>query len=146
MSHTVAFKLNKPAQQFAAGDSQGFGIRGGVKFYNRTTKAEEWTNYEAVIFAKHQNQIDFCAKNLVADAVITISGDSIQVKQFNGNNGLQITLALNNARIEYIASPPQIRAPDAAQQAHEAGMKMQPAQRAPQHPAGFDSFDYDIPF
>ena len=142
MAHTVTFKLNKPAQQFTAGDSQGFGIRGGVKFYNRKTQADEWTNFEAVIFAKHQKQIDFYAAKLVPDTVVTVSGDSIQVNQFQGQQGLMITLALNNARIEYLVSPSQARAPDAAQQAHAKAMT--PA--APQQPAGFDDFDDDIPF
>lgn len=147
MGHTVTFKLNKPAQQFAAGDSQGFGIRGGVKFYNRATKADEWTNYEAVLFAKHQNQIDYYTSALVEGAVVTVSGEAIHVKQFQGQNGLQITLALVNARIEYIAQPSQVRAADAAQQAHAQGMQQKAhAHSAPQQPAGFDQFDDDIPF
>lgn len=145
MGHTVAFKLSKPAQQFTAGDSIGFGIRGGVKFYNRKTKAEEWTNYQAVIFAKNQAQIDFYSAKLVPDAVVTVSGDSIQVEQFQGQQGLLITLSLNNARLEYVASG-TARAPDAAQQAHAKVMQQPPAHSAPAQPAGFESFDDDIPF
>jgi len=140
MSHTVVFKLHKPAQQFQAGDSTGFGIRGGVKYYDRKTKSEKWTNYQAAVFAKNQQQIDFYAGNLIEGAVVTVSGESIAVEEFPGQQGLQITLGLNNARIEYIASPSQARAPDAAQQAYNKAVAPQKA------PAGFDSFDDDIPF
>lgn len=146
MSHTVTFKLNKPAQQFAAGDSTGFGIRGGVKYYERKAKAEKWTNYQAVVFAKDQRQIDYYAGNLIEGAVVTVSGESIAVEEFQGRQGLVITLALNNARIEYIAPPSQVRAPDAAQQAYNQGAS-QPAQNQkvpPNH--GFDSFDDELNF
>lgn len=147
MSHTIAFKLNKPAQQFQAGESVGFGIRGGVKYYDRKTKSEKWTNYQAAIFAKNQQQIDFYAGNLVEGAVVTVSGESIAVEEFQGQQGLQITLALNNARVEYIASPSQVRAPDAAQQAYNnAESQRAPIAPPPSAPQGFDSFDEDIPF
>ena len=52
MATTVTFKLNKDATQFQAGESIGFGIRGGVKYYDRQTKQDAYTNFEAVIFAK----------------------------------------------------------------------------------------------
>jgi len=144
MAHTVTFKLNKPAQQFQAGDSVGFGIRGGVKYYDRKTKSEKWTNYQAAVFAKNQQQIDFYSGNLIEGAVVTVSGESIAVEEFQGHQGLQITLGLNNARIEYIAQPSQVRAPDAAQQAYNNAT----APRAPivSSPSGFDSFDDDIAF
>lgn len=144
MSHTVVFKLNKPAQQFQAGDSTGFGIRGGVKYYDRKSKTEKWTNYQAAIFAKNPQQIDFYAGNLIEGAVVTVSGESIAVEEFQGQQGLQITLGLNNARIEYIAPPSQVRAPDAAQQAYNNAV----TQRAPiaPPPAGFNDFDDELNF
>lgn len=43
MATTVTFKLNKDATQFNAGDSIGFGVRGGVQYYDRETKQKEWT-------------------------------------------------------------------------------------------------------
>ena len=142
MSHTIAIKLNKPAQVFQAGESTGFGIRGGVKYYDRKTKSEKWTNYQAAVFAKNQQQIDYYAGNLIEGAVVTVSGESIAVEEFQGQQGLQITLGLNNARIEYIASPSQVRAPDAAQQAYNRAA----APQAPQAPAGFDDFDDELNF
>lgn len=152
MTHAIAFKLNKPAHQFAAGESTGFGIRGGVKFYNRKTKQDEWTNYELAVFAKSQAQIDYYASSLVEGAVVMASGETIGVNTFEGQNGQQITLALNNARLDYIAPPSVLRAPDAAQQAYNRGSTggyVEPVNNAKpksQAPAGFDSFDDDIPF
>jgi len=140
MAHTVTFKLNKPAQQFAAGESTGFAIRGGVKYYDFKSKTEKWTNYKAAVFVKSLPQIDFNAKNLIEGAVVSVSGESIAVEEFQGNSGLQITLILNNARIEYIASP------SAAHPQKEQQQRVAPAHSAPQQPAGFDSFDDDIPF
>lgn len=151
MAHTVTFKLNKPAQQFQAGDSTGFGIRGGVKYYDRKTKSDQWTNYQAVIFAKTQGQIDYYTASLIEGAVVTVSGDSLAVEQFQGQNGLQITLSINNARAEYICQSASSRAPDAAQQAYNQAIQ-QPqrhAQQAPQKPpAGFSNQwpDDDINF
>lgn len=43
MATTVTIKLNKPANVFQAGESTGFGIRGGVRYYDRETKQNEWT-------------------------------------------------------------------------------------------------------
>ena len=96
--------------------------------------------------AKDQRQIDYYAGNLIEGAVVTVSGESIAVEEFQGQQGLVITLALNNARIEYIAPPSQVRAPDAAQQAYNQGAS-QPAQNQkvpPNH--GFDSFDDELNF
>ena len=142
MSTTVTFKLNKPASQFAAGDSQGFGIRGGVKYYDRTSKKDEWTNYEAAIFAKSQAQIDFYSSSLVEGTVVTVSCETLKA-HLHGQNNDQITLQMNNARLDYVVSPNK-RAPDAAQKAYAKGVAQKP--QAQSQPAGFDHFDSDIPF
>jgi single-strand DNA-binding protein len=149
MAHTVPFKLTKPASEFSVGDSVGFGIRCGVKAQDPKTKQDDWTNYEAVLFAKTPAAIEFYRANLIEGALAVVSGDKILVKQFQGQQGLQITLALQNAKLEAITTG---RAPDAAQQAYNKGAaQSQPAPRqnqpAPQHqpPKGFEDFD-DIPF
>ena len=143
MSHTVTFKLNKPAHQFTTKDGFGFGIRGGVKYYDFDTKKDEWTNYECALFSKVQAQTDYYAKMLAEGAVVSVSGESLKVKPFTNQQGqTTISLSLNNARLEYVVQPIP-RAPDAAQQAYSQGV----APRAvPPAPAGFDSFDDDIPF
>lgn len=146
MSTTVTFKLNKPASQFAAGESQGFGIRGGVKYYDRTSKKDEWTNYEAAIFARSPAQIDFYAGNLVEGAVVTVSCETLKPHLHSQNND-QITLQMNNARLDYIVSPNK-RAPDAAQHAYSRGLAPRAQDRLPDpaKPAGFDQFDDDLPW
>lgn len=137
MAHTVAFKLSKAASQFQAGESIGFGIRGGVKYYDRKTKTDKWTNYQTVVFAKTTGQIDYYNNNLIEGAVVTVSGDTIGVDEFDGPKGKIITLELNNARIEHIASPAANNAQHEAVK-HAGPMRQQTEQ--------FNSFDDDIPF
>lgn len=141
MSVTVTFKLNKPAQQFQAGDSTGFGIRGGVKYYDRETKKDEWTNYECAIFAKSQAQIDYYQSMFVEGAHVSVGAKTQKIKTFaNKQTGaISHSILLNDAWLEYAVSP-VARDPQAAQKAYEAGI-----QQAPQQPAK-DSFDEDIPW
>jgi single-strand DNA-binding protein len=140
MSHTITFKLQKPAHQFQAGDATGFGIRGGVKFYDRETRKDEWTNYEAVLFAKSQAQIDYYTQMLVPDSVVSVSGATIKVKTFATRQGEQsINLVLNGALLEYVVAAPSNRAPDAAQQAYQKAV-------APAQHQITDDFEDSIPF
>tara|TARA_R100000951_G_scaffold65812_2_gene55561 strand:+ start:802 stop:1263 length:462 start_codon:yes stop_codon:yes gene_type:complete len=101
MSHTIVGKLSKEATCFQAGDSTGFGIRLGVQYYDRETKQKEWTNYEAVIFAKQPNQVQFYQQVLVKDSVIEVSGDQLKIKTFDGQNGQSISIELLNAKLGY---------------------------------------------
>jgi single-strand DNA-binding protein len=141
MSHTITFKLNKPAQQFSGGDSTGFGIKGGVKYYDRDTKADAWTNYECAVFAKAQGQIDYYTNNLIEGAVVTVTAKTLKLRSFETKQGVGLVAVLNDAYIEYIASPAIVRDPQAAQS------RMNNAQAPHQSaPAGFDDFDQDIPF
>ena len=87
MSTTITIKLNKDAHQFQAGESAGFGIRGGVQFYNRDTKAKEWTNYEAAVFVRNPGQVQFYQDNLREGSIVQITGQTERIKQFDGNNG-----------------------------------------------------------
>lgn len=104
MATTVTFKLNKDATQFQAGDSVGFGIRGGVKFYDRQTKQDDWCNYEAVIFAKQQKQVEFYQSALVAGSIVEVTGQKQRIKQFQGNNGLSLSIELLDASIGFIGT------------------------------------------
>lgn len=107
MAHTVVGKLNKAASVFQAGESTGFGVRLGVKYYDRETKTDQWTNYEAAIFAKAPAQVQFYQQALIEGSVVEISGDSIKVKTFEGQNGTQITLEINNAKLGYVHTSQQ---------------------------------------
>lgn len=102
MGHTITIKLQKPAREFAAGDSIGFGIRGGVRYYDRKSQKNEFTNYQAVIFAKEGKQAEFYREVLMEGAIVEVFGESIKVDVYDGQNGQSITLELNNARLGFI--------------------------------------------
>jgi len=133
MAHTIVGKLNKAATQFQAGESVGFGVRIGVKYYDRDTKQNEFTNYEAVIFAKAPAQIQFYQSALVEGAIIEISGDQQKIKTFDGQNGQSISIELLNAKLGYIHSPNQ-QAPQ--QQVQQGGFQQQQGY-APQQQGGY---------
>ena len=106
MGHTVTGKLKKNASIFQAGDSTGFGIGIGVKYYDRDTQKDQWTNYKAAIFSKNQNQINFLTNALVEGAIVELSGDTIKIDRFQSDNGTEyLTLVLNNAKLGYIGTP-----------------------------------------
>lgn len=129
MGTTVTFKLNKDATQFQAGESVGLGIRGGVKYYDRQTKQDAYTNYECVIFAKQQRQIEFYQSALVAGSIVEVTGQKLAIKQFQGNNGLSLSIELLDASIGFIgtAGAPQ------AQGQQQQGYQQQPQQRPQQN-------------
>ena len=128
MSVSVTGKLSEAANQFQAGDSTGYGVRLGVRFYNRETKSQEYTNYEAVIFAKPGNQAEFYAKALVKESVIEISGSGCQIKTFQGKNGPKNSIAILDAKLGYVA------------------IKEQPAAAPQAALPTIEEFDADIPF
>ena len=164
MAHTIVGKLNQAATQFQAGDGTGFGVRIGVQYYDRETKQKEWTNYEAVIFANQAAQIQFYQSSLVEGSVVELSGESIKIKTFDGQNGQKITLELINARLGYVHTgqnqnnqsqggyAPQQQAAPAYAPKPQAAPQQAPQQRpAPQPQQNFtpdldDGWDDDIPF
>ena len=164
MATTVTFKLNKDATQFQAGDSVGFGIRGGVKFYDRQTKQDDWCNYEAVIFAKQQKQVEFYQSALAAGSIVEVTGQKQRIKQFQGNNGLSLSIELLDASIGFIgtAGAPQAQGNQPQQQGYQqpqqprqqqngyaqasSGMQRPQQQMQQQPQGGYQEFDDTIPF
>ena len=102
MAHTIVGKLNKPANEIPTQNGTGFGIRLGVQYYDRETKKKEWVNYEAVIFAGQPQQIQFYKDVLVESSVIEVSGEALKIKQFQGQNGLSLSLEIINAKLGYV--------------------------------------------
>jgi len=146
--HTVPFKLAENAQEFQAGEYVGFGIRTGVKYQDKN-KQEQWTNYKAAIFAKSPAQVDFYRSNLIKGALVVVTSEKQEVEVFTKQTGEILTaIKLLNANVVAVKAD---RAPDAAQQAYNQAPAPAPApaqyrQPVAQQPAGFDSFDDDIPF
>ena len=137
--HSITGKLNKPARQFQAGESTGFGIRLGVKYRDPKTKQDDWTNYNAVIFAKSAGQIDFYQTALVEGSVIEVSCDQLKIDSFEGDKGVILTIDMLNARLGFVntgnqaprqQAPQQYQAPQAPQQQYQAPQAPQ-AQQAP---------------
>ncbi len=104
MGVTVTGKLNKAAQQFQAGESIGFGVRLGVKYYDRQSKANEWTNYKAVIFAKAPGQIQFLQDNLVEGAIVEVTGEKQKIEVYEGQQGTMYTIEILEAKVGHISS------------------------------------------
>ena len=130
MATTVTFKLNKDATQFQAGESIGFGIRGGVKYYDRQTKQDAYTNFDAVIFAKQQRQIEFYQSALVAGSIVEVTGQKLAIKQFQGNNGLSLSIELLDASIGFIGAAGTPQAQGQQQQGYQQPQRQQPQQNA----------------
>lgn len=156
MATTVTGKLNKPASQFQAGESTGFGLRLGVKFYDRETKTDQWTNYEAVVFAKAAAQVQFYQQVLVEGAIVEVSGDKLKIRQFQGNNGLSLSIELLDAKLGAAfapqgQAPQQPRQPQAPQQQPQQGYNQAPHPAPAQHNQrptphyGQQQFDPNLP-
>lgn len=107
MATTITGKLNKHASIFAAGESTVSGIQLSVKYYDRETKTEHWRNYEAVVFAKGANQVQFYQQVLVEGAIVEVSGDKQRIKQFQRQNDLQLSIEILDARLGAAYSPQQ---------------------------------------
>ena len=158
MSTTIVGKLNKAATQFQAGESTGFGLRLGVKFYDRESKSDQWKNYEAVVFAKAPAQVQFYQSALVEGAIVEVSGDKLKIRQFQGNNGLSLSIELLDAKLGAVFAP-QGRAPQQPQQRQAQQPQQQPPQgynqaprpaqsqynQAPQQPYNQQQFDPNMP-
>ncbi len=137
MSVTVMGKLTKVPNQFQAGDSTGFGLRIGEQYYDRESKQKEWTNYEAVIFAKAPGQIKYLQDVLIEGAVIQLTGQQQKVKVFEGNNGPVYSIELIDAKLGgsvYQAQAPSQQNSGWGQPQQPQGQQQQNQPQQPQQP------------
>lgn len=146
MSHTICGKLNKAATQFQAGESVGFGIRLGVKYYDRETKKDEYCNYEAVIFAKAPAQVQFYQNVLVEGAVVEVSGDKQKIRQFQGQNGLSLSIELLDAKLGFVHAPNQQQSSNDQANQRQAQQSQQGYQQpmSQQQPQQYDNYGRPI--
>ncbi|GKX54060.1 hypothetical protein SOASR030_01720 [Leminorella grimontii] len=138
MAHSITIKLQHPAREFTAGESIGFGIRGGVRYYDRKSQENKYTNYQAVVFAKEGNQADYYRAVLTAGAIVEVFGDNIKINTFEGKSGQLVTLELLNARLGFIEKSTNESAQNKTQQEP-------PSKYASENIPPMD-FDDDIPF
>jgi len=135
MSTTITGKLNKAANQFQAGDSTGFSVRLGVKYRDPKTKQDEWTNYQAVIFAKAPGQIQFYQNALIEGAVIEVTCEQLKIDSYDGTNGTMLSIDMLNARLGYVFSGTQQPQQQAAPQQYQQQVPQQAPQQQYQQPA-----------
>lgn len=156
MSGSITVKLNKAASVFQAGDSTGFGMRGGVRYYDRDTGQNEYTNYEWVEFAKAPGQVEFYKNAFVEGSIIEVSYQQQKIKSFECQNGTMLSIELIGAKVGYIGTVGNGQSNQQIAPAQNQGQQQRPPQQrpAPQAPAntnnglpiGDDWDDSGIPF
>ena len=141
MSHTITCKLNNDARQHQGQAGVTFFVSLGEKNYNFKTKQNEYTNYEAALFAKDA-QIDFYAKALVRGSIIEVSGTGILL-EVDPSGQYPPKLAIQDAKLGFVndqlaessnqqAAPQQQQAPQPQyQQATQPQYAQQPQQQPP---------------
>ena len=139
MATTITVKLNKAANEFQAGESIGFGINAGVQVYNHKTKAKEWTNYKAAIFAKQSAQIEFYRSALTEGAIVEISAPYERIDSYEGANGTSLTIELIEAKLGAVFSGRSEGQSQSQNAGHQASNNMQ-------QPSGDNFFDDDLDF
>ena len=82
MSHTITGKLNKSARRYDNQNGSTFFISVGEKNYNFKDKKDEWTNYEAALFAK-DSQINFYESALIEGSIVSITGTGLIIDDSN---------------------------------------------------------------
>ena len=143
MATTITVKLNKAANEFQAGESIGFGINAGVQVYNHKTKAKEWTNYKAAIFARQSAQIEFYRSSLIEGAIVEITAPHERIDSYEGKNGLSLTIELIDAKLGSLFSGKSDKPSWQGDTSHGGGAS-QPVNQPAQSNNDFD--DSNIPF
>jgi hypothetical protein len=107
-----------------------------VKYFDRETKTDQWTNYEAVLFAKAPAQVQFYQSVLVEGSVIEITGTKQRIRQFQGTNGLALSIEILDAQLGVAYSPPvpAMQQPGQQQQTQTRPQQQQPQQGYAQQP------------
>ena len=130
MSHSITCKLNNDARSSQGQDSTTFFVSLGEKNYNFSTKQNEYTNYEAALFAKG-NQVGFYQSALVAGAVIEVSSTGVII-EIDPTGQYKPKLKMVDAKLGFVHSDNQ----GAPQQQAQGGYQQQPQQQAPQQQQG----------
>ena len=132
MSHSITCKLNNDARSHQGQAGTTFFVSLGEKNYNFSTSSNEYTNYEAALFAK-DNQIAFYQSALVAGAVVEVSSTGILV-EIDPTGQYKPKLKMVDAKLGFVHSDnqgqPQQQGQQQGQQRQQA--PQQQRQQAPQ--------------
>ena len=111
--HSVTAKLNQAARQHQGQAGTTFFVSLGEKNYNHKTKANEWTNYDAALFAKDA-QVQFYSDALVEGAIVSVSGTGIILDA--SNTEYKPKLVIQDAKLSFVHSPQGAQQQPAQQQ------------------------------
>ena len=128
MSHTISGKLHKAPFTKQLQDSTMFAVKLSEVTKDRQTGEKVYTNYEAVLFAKTANAIQFYTDATAQGSFVVISCEKLQIK--TSDCGQYTSLSMENARLEN-ASYQQ----GASQAQQNAPQPQQSWGNAPQAPA-----------
>ena len=136
MSHSITCKLNNDARSHQGQAGTTFFVSLGEKNYNFKTKQNEYTNYEAALFAKDA-QIGFYQSALIANAIIEVSGTGI-LMEVDPTGQYKPKLVIQDAKLGFVHSDnqgaPQQQAQGGYQQAPQGYAPQQPQNTGKQHP------------
>lgn len=136
--HAITCKLNNDARSHQGQAGTTFFVSLGEKNYNFKTKQNEYTNYEAALFAKDA-QIGFYQSALIAGAIIEVSGTGI-LMEIDPTGQYKPKLVIQDAKLGFVHSDnqgaPQQQQQGAYQQApqqqQQGGFTTAPQQQANQ--------------
>ena len=140
MTHSVTCKLNKDARQHQGQNGVTFFVNLGEQSYNFKTKAKEWCNYDAALFAK-DGQIQFYADVLKAGNIVTITATGLLIES-DPTGQYPPKAVMQDAKLGFTHSP-AVGMPQQVQQQVQQMAPQQQYQQAPQQQA--PNFDSDIP-
>lgn len=132
MSHTITSKLNQDARSHQGQAGTTFFVSLGEKNYNFKTKQNEYTNYEAALFAKDA-QVAFYQSALVAGAVVEVTGTGL-LMEIDPTGQYKPKLVIQDAKAGFIHNDNQ----GAPQQGYAPQQPAQPQQQ-PQAPQGYSA-------
>ena len=98
LSLTAKINSSKDVRVFDAGTSKGFSVNLGKKYYDFKEKANKWTNYKLVVFAKDK-QASFYESVLVPGTIVSCNADDLKVDNYNPEYPV---IELINAKIDNV--------------------------------------------
>jgi len=134
MTHSVTCKLNNDARQHAGDTGTTFFVSLGEKNFNYKTKENEYTNYEAALFAK-DGQIQYYNDVLIKGAIIEVSGTGI-IMEDQTDPKYKPKLVIQDSKLGYVHSDgvPHSQQAVPAQQAASQQTYQSAPQQAPKAP------------